>query len=85
MNDKSFTKEFTLTVTIKGSNLHDVDNGLVEAAGERLKARILANPAQAVNAQTEMPQGLKINTVRMTPEMKASIDKAEAKRKFEEA
>jgi hypothetical protein len=74
--DKTFTKEFCLTVTIKGENLHDVDNGLIEAAGERLKARIVNNPVQAVGAQ--MPEGLTIN--RMPPEMKQAIEEAEKKR-----
>lgn len=33
--------KFTLTVTIEGNSLDEVDNGLVEAAGARIQARIL--------------------------------------------
>lgn len=32
--------EFTLTVTVRGKSLNEIDDGLVEAAGQRLQARI---------------------------------------------
>lgn len=52
-------KEFVLTVTVTGDSLQDVDNGLIEAAGERLKARISENASKAIEAQTT-PKGFKV-------------------------
>ena len=39
----SYKYEFNLTLTIHGDRLEDIDNGLVAAAGERLRAR-MTNP-----------------------------------------
>jgi hypothetical protein len=36
--------EFELTVKIKGNSLEDVDNGLIQAAGQRLLARLTSPP-----------------------------------------
>lgn len=62
--------QFELYLTIKGSSLDDIDNGLVNAAGERLRARIKARsemkadvPAFSIPDQSVTPPaGLKIIT-----------------------
>lgn len=38
--EPTFTKKFSLTLTVEGASLDDIDNGLVAAAGERLQARM---------------------------------------------
>lgn len=87
-----------LILKVKGNTLSEVEDKVTEWITQRIKARIMAQPQAAVRAHDggvdingrplvpDLPQGLKINTVRMTPEMKESIDKAEVKRKqkFEE-
>lgn len=42
--EKNFQVEFTLTVTVKGNSLQSIDDGLVQAAGERLAARMTRPP-----------------------------------------
>lgn len=44
--------KFSLTVTVEGTSLEDVDNGLVQAAGERLRARMLNPPAGPLGVPT---------------------------------
>lgn len=46
--EPTFTKKFTLTLTVEGTRLQDIDDGLVEAAGERLKARMTNPPKMPV-------------------------------------
>jgi hypothetical protein len=36
----TFTTQFELTLKITGSKLEDIDNGLIDAAGVRLRSRI---------------------------------------------
>lgn len=58
--------KFSLNVCIEGASLDEIDNGLVQAAGERLKARILARPSvlspqvppQVPIQPAPLPQGL---------------------------
>lgn len=76
-----------LVLKITGDSLSECEDAVTQWAGARIKARIMAQPQAAVTAQMpDLPQGLKINPIRMTPEMRESIDKAEVKRKqkFEE-
>lgn len=55
---QNFTVKFSLTVTVEGSSLQDIDNGLVQAAGQRLAAR-MPNPPRLngadVVARAPMP------------------------------
>jgi hypothetical protein len=45
MNEQPFDVEFSLTVVVKGRSLQDIDNGLVQAAGQRLAARMVNPPS----------------------------------------
>lgn len=65
--------EFSLTVTVTGKSLEDVDNGLVQAAGERLRARMVNPPVGPlgqvnIKAPTMAPVPPVVNTtVRQSP------------------
>ncbi len=51
--------QFELTVKVIGSSLQEVDDGLVQAAGERLRARMTVGPLGAV---PNIPSMVKIKT-----------------------
>lgn len=72
--------QFELTVKVTGHNLQEIDDGLVQAAGERLKARILQTMGAA---PTGMPAGLNVKMpppptpIKLSPEAETAIDMAE--------
>lgn len=53
--EPTFTKKFTLTLTVEGTRLQDIDDGLVEAAGERLKARMTNPPSNLTFREAVRP------------------------------
>lgn len=68
--------EFKLELTIKGSSLQEVDDGLVRAAGERLQARIQQR-AEGKNVTTPtLPFGVQIK--QSEPEATEAIEAVEA-------
>lgn len=54
--------EFELTVKIKGTSLEDVDNGLIQAAGQRLVSRMSTVPNISIgekkSSQEDLPRKL---------------------------
>lgn len=61
MNTQPFDVTFNLTVTVTGRSLQDIDDGLVAAAGERLRAR-MTNPPR-LNGKDVLARPEPFNTV----------------------
>lgn len=47
--------EFELTVKIRGASLDEIDNGLIQAAGQRLMARMSNPPSQLMQRPVATP------------------------------
>jgi hypothetical protein len=74
---QNFSVKFSLTVTVEGASLQDIDNGLVQAAGERLAARMQNPPrlngVDVLTRATMPPAGVTREEPRSAPFAGAGI------------